>query len=366
MDPKPNPMHIIYFCYDRTSRMPKGANSIENWLRAFNFLIKSQKEVPCFRTEEFNRHKKALVKFHSQPRTQKLPFKLIWLVQWARAIGVTPTTWFSCDYNALMKVLIVLITFFTISRLGEIYFTDKTENKEWDIITTGIKFGDVSFGNKHYCNDVMSIEVNWYKNQQHYNVPKRIHIEEPICSNYSCKCQFLNFHRMYKIALSRRRAMHRKLSSEVELGARLSAKFRKKLDNLAIAPDKYVFVNTDGSIWRETKMRETFCQIRNIIQMRKPECYPPYSAKVGAMSLVNQQEIQLLKVIKYVAWSIATLPHMSQTYISISEAEMATIPYEMIHGKIQYGDRTRCVDLSGTKLIPFDLRDAPEQARMWK
>ncbi len=145
----PKPLHIIYFCYDRAGRMRKGANSIENWLAAFNFMILSLNGTPSFRTLIFNRHKKALVKFHSQPRTVKLPFKLKWLAQWARAIGVTPLTWYTCDFNNLIKVLIVLTIFFTISRPGEIYFTNKTENEEWDIITTGIRFGDVSFSNTH-------------------------------------------------------------------------------------------------------------------------------------------------------------------------------------------------------------------------
>ena len=358
----PIPKCIIYWLYDRTNRMVKGANSIDTWLNGFNFLIYCLGGRPCYRTEDFKRRKAILIKLYSKPRTPTLPFPLLWLIKWIKCIGVTPLTWYTCEYDDLFKVLLVLFIFFTISRPGEIYYSNKTENINWDIITTGLCWKDITFSG-----NLMTLSINWYKNQVHYNVPKLIHIVPPVCLRSDCHCRILNFPKMFIVAKARRQALFtRLLLRRARRGPTISNAFQKKLKYLATNPNDQVFVTKEGSVWGYTRMRNLMREIHGKIKTKRPKMYPPYTLKRGAMSLVNQQKIPLLKVIKFVNWSVKSLPHMSQTYISISIPEMAVIPYEMIHGAIRNGNRANCVDLSNQKLVPFDLSDAKEQEDMWK
>ena len=364
MSTEPIPKNIMYWCYDRTNRMIKGANSIENWLAAFSFLIRSLGSKPSYHTSDFNRRKAILIKLHSTPRKIRLPFPLLWIVTWIKRIGVFPHTWYSCNYDDLLKVLLILLIFFTISRPGEIYYCNKTENENWDIITTGICWKDVDFHGQ-----LMTLRINWFKNQEHFGVPKEINVLPPVCSKAECHCQLLNFPKMFLVAKARRERLYANLlySNATRAGGRpMSKKFKKKLRNLQHRPSDQVFVTSQGSVWGYTRMRNLTSEIHRIIKTERPKMYPPYAFKGGAMSLVNQQKISLLKVIKYVQWSVKSLPHMSQTYISISIPEMAVIPFEMIHGAIRNGDKSQCVDLSNTKLVPFDLTDAKEQDDMWE
>ena len=367
---KPVPKTITYWMYDRTNRMVKGANSIDTWLSAFNFLIRCVGGTPSYTTPDFNRRKAILIKLHTIPRTIRLPFPLLWIIKWIKRIGVTPLTWTTCDYDDLYKVLLILFIFFTISRPGEIYFSNKTENEQWDIITTGLCWKDIKFHG-----ELMTLQINWYKNQEHHGVPKEINILPPVCTKAECHCHLLNFPKMFLVAKARRARLYANLlASELnairyphaQRGHPMSKKFKKKLKHLRNRSNDQVFVTSQGSVWGYTRMRKLTKEIHTIIKTKRPKMYPPYAFKGGAMSLVNQQKIPLLKVIKYVQWSVKSLPHMSQTYISISVPEMAIIPYEMIHGAIRNGDKSQCVDLSNQKLVPFDLNDAKEQDNMWE
>ena len=290
MSTEPIPKNIMYWCYDRTNRMIKGANSIENWLAAFSFLIRSLGSKPSYHTSDFNRRKAILIKLHSTPRKIRLPFPLLWIVTWIKRIGVFPHTWYSCNYDDLLKVLLILLIFFTISRPGEIYYSNKTENINWDIITTGLCWKDITFSG-----NLMTLSINWYKNQVHYNVPKLIHIVPPVCLRSDCHCRILNFPKMFIVAKARRQALFtRLLLRRARRGPTISNAFQKKLKYLATNPNDQVFVTKEGSVWGYTRMRKLTKEIHTIIKTKRPKMYPPYAFKGGAMSLVNQQKIPLL------------------------------------------------------------------------
>ncbi len=58
-----------------------------------------------------------------------------------------------------------------------------------------------------------------------------------------------------------------------------------------------------------------------------------YSTRLGAVSLCRKQEIDILKVIRYVVWSVNSLPHISTRYMKFTIDDLKILPFEMIHGK---------------------------------
>ncbi len=50
------------------------------------------------------------------------------------------------------------------------------------------------------------------------------------------------------------------------------------------------------------------------------------------MSICNQQQMDMLKVLYYVAWSLESMPHVSNRYCQYQESDFAQIPFEMFHG----------------------------------
>ncbi len=58
------------------------------------------------------------------------------------------------------------------------------------------------------------------------------------------------------------------------------------------------------------------------------------------MSICNQQRMDMLKVLYYVAWSIESMPHVSNRYCQYKDEDFAKIPFEMYHGVCNnYGKR---------------------------
>ena len=362
MDENPNPKNIIYWFYTRLNRLKKGANSIETWQSAFKWILQCMGATPTFTLSWlYNRHKEAIEKLHKVPTTKKLPFRLDWIYKWACKIGVTPQTWHTCDFDDLLKVFYILIIYFTISRPSEIHFTNKTENTDWEIITTGLQLRDVQM-----FNHLLHIKVWWYKNQEFRNVPKHIYIDSPTCSVYSCKCRVLDFYSMFSIVIQRRRRLRDSLISKLSnVSNRNRSSLLIAIKKLKCSRKNLIFVDSKGSVWNGPKLSKLFDEIKSLLKIPNPQFYPPYSLKNGAMSMVHLQEIPLLKTIKYVAWSVKSLPHMSQRYIKINIQDMSTIPYEMIHGAIKDGDKSKCIDLSNKNLVSFNLRDAPVISQMW-
>ncbi len=64
-----------------------------------------------------------------------------------------------------------------------------------------------------------------------------------------------------------------------------------------------------------------------------------YSTKIGALSLGRKQQIDILKIIKYVIWSIKNVPHVSARYRRFKRKQLQTIPFEMIHGTDKQGKK---------------------------
>ncbi len=124
------------------------------------------------------------------------PLKIHWIAQFLVNLNITPDTWWTCDLETLTIAFLLLIAFFGIVRPAEILFSDSTENKEWETISTGLKWSDITpkNTNKNYHRQYLQLYIRWYKNQEFRTEPKLLNMGPPTCNHKDCKCHILNFY----------------------------------------------------------------------------------------------------------------------------------------------------------------------------
>ncbi len=317
-------------------------NSYKTWSAALSWWVNSCGEKPTYALNPvYKQVHDTMLKLYLKSRGLRLPILLIWIVKYLKHLNVTPSTWNSIPLEILTKALLLLLAFFAITRPSELLFTDSTENKMWEIITTGLRWSDITLHNmdKRYIYQYMKIKIHWFKNQEFRNEPKIIYMSPPICDDKSCHCQYMDFFAIYCILQKRRNLVHEQLHNKVN---KISNKSRnkallKQYRNLNVGPSDYIFVGTKGSIWRPSKLTDIINELVVVIGMKNSDKYTSYSLRIGATSLCNQQEIDILKLLKYVAWSINKLPHVSNRYVMFDPLELSMIPFEMIHGRNRPG-----------------------------
>ncbi len=347
-----DPYMAIYWMYDRVRRLGS-CNSYKSWSSALSWWVEAHDGSPKYYYHPFyKRVHSTMLTLYLIPRKVRLPARIDWISQYLDSLGVRPDTWSYVDLEILEKAWCILMTFFSISRPSEVLHTDSTENVEWEIIATGLRWGDVTLHNmeKPYCKQYMRIKIEWYKNKVHRNQPKYIYMAPPICNEPNCKCQKMDFFAMFKILRKRRNDHFQTLQRNMKYP--LTQTSRKMLANLKTAPMNYIFVGKKGEIWRPQKLTEIMDELKEVVKMKNPSHYIPYSLRIGATSLCNQQQIDLLKLLKYVGWSINDLPHVSNRYIMFGIRELKLIPFEMIHGRNNPGGRN--IDRSHKKLTLFN------------
>ncbi len=261
------------------------------------------------------------------------PLRVKWIARYCAKRGVVPATWWTCDLFAFKECLLLILTFFSISRPFEMSFTDKTENELWEIITTGLRWGDIKMEDTHreYIESYLHMVIRWYKNQMDRSTPKDIYMAPPTCGNSGCICYQLEYVAMFDIYKKRCKQYYIGLKSKISKMKKLTNTAKKMLDNLEVAPNKYIFVGKKGAIWGPQKINEIVKDVKKVLGLK--EELSGYSTRLGAVSLCRKQEIDILKVIRYVVWSVNSLPHISTRYMKFTIDDLKILPFEMIHGK---------------------------------
>eukprot|EP01084_Bolivina_argentea_P049177 90479_1 len=126
---------------------------------------------------------------------------------------------------------------------------------------------------------------------------------------------------------------------------------KKKLKNCAVTSQNYVFVGENGAIWRPEKLNEIVKDLAVKLKLKNQDRYRGYSIKVGAVSLCRQQDLDMLKIMRYVQWSVKSLPHVVARYICYLREELQIIPFEMIHGRNVPGKL--CINKRNDKYLPI-------------
>eukprot|EP01083_Nonionella_stella_P081230 223625_1 len=343
-----SPSVAIFWQYARAQRLGN-CNSYTSWGAALKWFFR---EV-----------------LYLKRRKLRLPLLLRWIVQYLDGKGVSPSTWNTVDLDTLMESLLLLLLFFSISRPSELVFTDKTEDIELEIIRTGLRWSDVSFHNQNcaYTRQYMQLTIPWYKNQVFYGEPKLIYMAPPICTDTTHHCHKMDFFMMFQVYKRRRTALYAKRRTDFErkckkLSTSKRQKQQKYLWNLRPDGDAFVFVYSNGKIVRPTDLASLMKKFAKEIGMKNPNAYPSYSIRIGAVSLCAAQNIDPLKLLRYVIWSIKSLPHVAGGYVSYDIPKLRIIPFEMIHGR----NGKTCIDLSGNPLAIVSVWDNAKTHVLWE
>ena len=342
-------------------------NSYKSWSAALSYWVWINGNEPRFYEHGlYRRIHGIMLELYLIDRKVRLPMRLNWIVKYVEYLGVYPDRLHTVPIQNLTLALFFITLFFSVSRPAEILFTNSTEDERIEIITTGLRWQDLTFHNlnKPALEQYIEFKVHWYKNQTTRGKPKIIGMQSPLCGHTHCKCASLNYIAMFQVLKQRRRALTDALTNELRHRGSLPKQKAKQLRNLGTEPHHYIFVSEKGAVWSPSHLRKPMKQIQTVIGMRNPEAFPLYCFRIGAMSLINQQKMDLLKALRYVAWAIPKLPHVSARYIGFEDEELRMIPYEMVHGAIDHQGLSR--DYSNTKLITFDLADASERIFEYK
>ena len=346
--PRIDPQVAIFWMFDRTYRLGS-CNSHKMWGGALSWWVIAHNMKPVYYENQFYINlKKAMLKRYLRSRKVRLPIEIQWIVVWIKKLNVTPENWYTVDLDSLTKVVLLLFIYFTLSRPNELLFTDKTENVNWEIKTTGLKWCDFKFDESSHDEDewFLQLKVKWFKNQVYHGEPKIVFMGKPTCGDLNCKCVLLDFYSMIKVLHLRRTQLWDKL--KLQKGTKKCTKtWWKRYNNLGTHSNNYVFVGKNGAIWRPSILRSMVKNLISVNNVSDPECFVPYSLRIGATTLAHMQQIDLLKVMRYVVWSVNNLPHVSGRYIMFTHLDLCTIPFEMIHGGNVIGKKN--VDRSGGK-----------------
>ena len=337
---------VIYWFWDRAQRMPKGTNSICTWGAAASFWAGCfLKDPDYFQHPMYKKLKKILIDAYDQDRETRLPIPVRWLHAFNLSRGILPSTWHTCDLDLLMESLVLDLIFFTLSRPGEVVYCSKRNDEFLMVHASGLTWKDIQLlndtNNPHL--GCLRITIRHFKNQENRRVPKVLVVQAPMCGNKQHFCQTLDFVTKFKIYKQRRRRMQTTL---------LSAATPDAAANLTVSADTMVFVRQSGARLTPAAISELVKTMARAVAGTDRH-YSGYSLRIGATSVCNQQRIDLVKVCRYVAWSVKALPHVIERYISFTAAELAMIPFEMCHGRNIPGKR--CVDRSGGTLKVVNL-----------
>ena len=353
-----NPIVAIHWMYS-LCLLRGSCNSRKSWSATLSYWVWSSGGTPVFYKNTFyKRIKEVMIKLYSIERKERLPMPLDWLTNYLQFLGVTPTNMERATIQNLTIALWYIMLFMTISRPAELLYTNSTEDERVEVITTGLKWGDITHHNTNRSKyaEYISIEIHWFKNQQFRNQSKIIDMQSPLCRKHNCMCQYYDYIRILRVLKQKRNDLVRKLNLQHNQNGYLSTGNTQQLYNLGTEADNYVFVGQNGKIWTPTNARQLHTVFLRILAVKKPKSFPLYSFRIGAMSRINQQRVDLLKALRYVAWAISNLPHVSNRYINFTSEELRTIPFELIHGGLDKHGVSH--DRSHTALKTFDLANA--------
>jgi hypothetical protein len=149
----------------------------------------------------------------------------------------------------------------------------------------------------------------------------------------------------------------------------ITAKYNKPLNdkqtkNLGVRGDDFVFVNSNGTICGYDFVRRLIADIRTFCNLdAKSPKITPYSLRIGGTSLAHHQGIDPLRIMRYVEWKPSKCPTMHARYVQYTEKELSTIPYEILHGTLQFGGIP--VNYIDTEPETFILRDEVIKAALY-
>lgn len=347
------------------------SNSHASWSAALSWLCKCNGfpfKPPLHQREPKYAFWYEMAKPAFQTKTaKKSPINSRHLIYYIKhRLKIDPRHLSRAKYDSLLKALALSMIFLTMSRCMEILYSDKTEDATIRKISTGVKWQHIRVSARpgFRTKEQLHIEIPWFKNQTDRDTPKRITMCCSTCtlSIEKCDCHYLAILPYLSELHNRRRNITK---NPGKLRAKGNKPFSEKAKtNLGIRGKDYVFVSERGSvlgysfIYRTIKELKECCGLTNLLPK-----ITPHSLRIGATSLAHHQGIDPLRVMRYVEWRPGKDPTMHARYVAYTVVQLSTIPYEILHGTLQFGEPT--INYIHTDPETFILRDEVIRAALY-
>ena len=271
------------------------------------------------------------------------------------------------SYESVIKALCITLTFLTISRSTELLYSDKSDRTDKEALFefyTGLRWRDICVKERDGFTSpkTMDIRVVWFKNQPNKEIPKVIRFASACCGKDQddCVCAYFDVQRLALRAKELRMNRHNDFTPFRKSGTGVLGS--NQIAYLGTRREDYVFVNSRGT-------RMGYSQISNIVRDIDKVCsvstaklpLTSYSIRIGATSLAHHQDVDPLKVMRFVEWQPGNVT-MHAYYINYDEFQLATIPFEMLHGANHLPPDSKRVLLTP---VTFELRDEVVRAALY-
>ncbi len=280
---------------------------------------------PVFNTNgEYQRFKLAAIKRFDTPSDKRLPLQLHHLIRYTLSLDCVINRYNTVPLDSLLKVLIIQMYFFTMSRPCELLLSPHSETKR------GIKFKHLTFFKPNPSNPsthFVRIQVVSHKSMKSLNDSKLLYVGHSYCpqtlqTNKSCPCKLLNPLRLLNVYLRRRQ----KLVAILQKGKRKHA--------LRLSLENSVFVWSSGKVVTSAYLSKIVKEVvaANSQYILEPKRYAAYSARIGGTTRASQVGIAHGLILKYVGWSDSKLPDISMRYIRPTALCLSNMIRNIIHG----------------------------------
>ncbi len=280
------PEVITYWIIDQADRLGN-CSAWSTWISSMTWWLGAIGGSTAFLVSDFyKQQRKAIKTLYKKQRQTRLPFQIRFLLDWFRKKGISRKTWDKISIDLLEEALCYVTLLFSISRPGEVLWSDNTEFPEWEILTTGLRWGDIKYCNQmaEYCKQWITITIEHYKNKVYNDMPKIIPMGPPICKNRNCTCHDLDFIQMLGVLKRRRNKLVNKLKLKLKnFKGGSKRKLINRIKNLATSPDNYVFVGGNGVVWRTRHLSDKMKKMVKLIALTPAKAYTNYSWRVCNM-----------------------------------------------------------------------------------
>ena len=346
IDNELNMWAVIYWMQHRVWVLDS-SNSHKTWSAAFTWLCQCTGVSNAYQKHPDYALFYVSIKKAAHRKTQaKQPILACHIWRYIRdKLQIQPGKMHEARYDAVLKAFALVAIFLTMSRCMELLWSDKTEDKEVREIITGLRWSDINLHRRKGFRSerVLDICVRFFKNQEDKTQPKNLRIASPCCGRSAdeCVCAYFDLFEYIPTIQTMRRNRFNNIKPFRKNGKGTLGPKQKA--NLGLGPEDFVFVTARGTICKYDFIRRLVKDVVAFNELNKDgDCMiTPHSLRIGATSLAHHQGIDPIKCMRYVEWSPNQSPTMHAHYVRYTALELSVIPFELLHGTLQFGEPTR-------------------------
>ena len=339
---------VCLWFLDRTDRMG-GCNSMPSWSATLTWYCLAwgsrfipgridRPPSPYYQCHpRFRETRKLLVQTSLTESKNKvlIPFRYLLLFM-IECLHIDPDDIQSVAYDDLIEAAFLAMYWNTICRPGVIFAKDLTDPDSEFLKITGVHWDQIQIihGSEFHRNEATRVRIPHYKNQPPPKVPKDVTFGSVLCGKHKTKCACPYWHvPMYLREIKRRRS--NRFADPTLVGCDRLTLDPKQSVNLGVDGRNFVLVTSRGTVFGSSHCSKVFKRMNAFLGIDKEKLnITPYCLRVTATSIAHHQGIDPLLLMRYVIWACnkKANPSIHARYIAFTLAQLAAVPYQILHG----------------------------------